>query len=275
VLRSIGAAALCVVLANCATAPTTLSNVDSVAGPSSPQAAADDAILVLAIAGPISVGGQYEVRQVNMDTRAFAADAIQLIFGAWGVGDAMRADNPDGAPPPAGPQIALLVKRVPAGDYAVSGMSWNTFNGYSSGIVSGCFNDTALVMRLAPGTISVVNSGDVTPPGGVTRLPASVDDARIASAFQQARVNYPNLLGEPVFAQNVGRIRWSGEGGFFDPPCYGRSRMFDVITSSSTDLEAARAAALEAARRNLSAGEVNAAPAKPSEPSPEGSATDH
>jgi hypothetical protein len=261
-------------LSGCATAPTDIALAptqgQAAAGTDAAPAAAGEAVLVLAV-GPIGMAGQYAVRRVDMQSGAFAAPEVPVTFASWGAGDKMRETRPvDGAAAaPAKPtgaiDVNLLVKKLPAGDYAFTSMFWNTYNGYSSGTASGCFNDRAAVVRLKPGTINVVSSGDVVPPGAMSRLPTSVPPSRILEEFAAARVNYPGLQGEPELAAPVGRIAWQrGVGLLGGAVCEKADRFEVVVGEGAPDMSAQRAAAIEAAKRNL----ANAPPAPLPPPSP-------
>lgn len=147
--------------------------------------------------------------------------------------------------------IELLMANVPAGDYAVTQV-------YFANLYE-CLNESSVVVRLRPDTITIVSSGDVSPPEVFGRLPTNLDKARIFRVFDGARTNYPNLEGEAVNAEIIARIRWPRDsGGLFGKGCDG-AEQFSTIQNETADTSAARAAALEEAQKNLARAKAGAA----------------
>jgi hypothetical protein len=233
-------AGLMLAISACATAPTTISNV----APPGASTENGDAVLVVAI-GYIATRGQYNFRRVDLNSGQFRTEVIPITFAIWSDSDVMRAESNErrAAVADPGSNIVLLVRQLPAGDYAITGMGWNT---YASNTMNGCFKNGAVVVRLAPGSISFVNSGNVVPPGAAGRLPANIDPARIREAFENARASYPALQGEPVEAEVVRRIRWTDDNG-----CHSDAETFVTVQGNDDEVAAARTAAIEAARQNL------------------------
>jgi hypothetical protein len=250
------------VLSGCATAPSTL----ALDAPAADIAVVEggDAIVVIAV-GMIATAGGYTFRKVDLPSRTFVADPTTVTFAVWGLGDKMRKPETGAAAPAlakaVNTEINLLIKKVPAGDYALTGMNWNTFNGYASGSVTGCFKTGATVVRLEPGRINILNSGDIAPPSAVTRLPANTDRAAILAQFAATRTSYPNLTGDPVVADVVARVGWDGR-------CNRDDKTFAVLSGPDDETTAAaRNAALDAARRNLAQSPAPA-PAPETPPAP-------
>jgi hypothetical protein len=197
-------------------------------------------------------------RSVNLTTGSFnASPEISIRANILGFGDEMKGgDEPDsdsphaGASPPLSGAIQLLMASVPAGDYAITEAAFAN--------VYDCLNDSAVVVRLRPDTISIVSSGDVSPPEVLARLAPNIDKARIFRLFDSARANYPNLKGEAVSAEMVARIRWPHESRlWFGGGCFG-SEQFSTIQNQTIDTSAARAAALEEAQKNLARAKAGA-----------------
>lgn len=208
--------------------------------------AKQDAVLILAVSR--GVNATYVFRPVNLATGAFTTSpTTRLVADIFGFGDEMKGGySPDDGPSKVsffGNGIELLMENIPAGDYAVAEVAF--------GNLDACLNDSAVVVRVPPHSITMVSSGDVAPPGVFSRLATNTDAARLFKAFDSARTNYPELQGEPVNAEIVTRIRWPRPSGFFLGDRCHASDQFSTIQAITADTSAARAAALEEAQKNL------------------------
>lgn len=259
---AVGVVAL-VLLAGCATASTDMA-FDQAEAPGDNAAdkvktdrnletvADDEAILVVAV-GAISVGGGYGFRTVEADGSGFGKVSATFSFGAWGIGDRMK--RPEGERP-LRDEINFLIRKVPAGRYAATQASWNTFNGYSSGSAWRCLQDGAPTFEVAPGSITLISSRDAFPPGTITRVSASHSDGNVLSEFARTRVSYPMLKGEPVLARPGWQTRWSPRQGMFVDSCNSvQDGTFSVIPVHSAVKDAepdeAEQAAIAAALENI------------------------
>ncbi|KDA04500.1 hypothetical protein [Hyphomonas oceanitis] len=221
-MRTIVGFALAVLLAGCATAPTNigLGLDESAPGQAAITSnAADEAILIFAI-GPIATAGGYQFQRLTEDKREFVGDEVTLGFAVWGVGDKMK--RPEGGKSSfwvLHDEINFLIKKVEPGTYVASYVTWNTFNGVSSGTASLCRNDGAATFEIQPG-INILSSRDAYPPGTVTRVSAKFSEADVLAQFEQTRQNYPDLKGAPRVVYPALETHWTKTPrGFFSEPC--------------------------------------------------------
>ena len=209
-------------LGACATAPTAIEfDAAAAAAQQNDLGAlhAGDAILIVVV-GPISTGGGYEFRQINESGTGFAAGAVKLAFGAWGVGDKMvRPADDKSSVWVLKDEINFLIKKVPAGRYAATQVTWNTFNGYSSGSAWACRREGASTFDIKPGTITLVSSRDSFPAGVVTRLSNTHSEEEVLAQFERTRASYPNLIGKPVMASPEWLTSWTPKSGLFNDGC--------------------------------------------------------
>jgi hypothetical protein len=228
------------------TAPATIAASEKTSAPDSLAVRAQyDAVFILAVSGGISTA--FVLRPVNLATGSFTSHStIQLRANILGFGDEMKGGGvpDDGSPNVSslGRGLQLLMASIPAGDYAITKVWF--------GNLYECLNNSAVVVRVIPGKITIVSSGDVSPPNVFSRTATNVDRGRILRAFDRARMNYPNLAGEPVNAEIVGRISWQMQTDFFGDGCQD-AEQFSTIQAITADTSAARAAALEEAQKNL------------------------
>lgn len=250
---------LALALGGCATASTDLAFDEAAAVVRESEFGAvqgNEAVLVVAV-GPISMGGGYSFRAVDAEGADFAAAPVTLGFGAWGLGDKMK--RPAGEPSSVWvvrDEINFLVKKVPAGRYAATQATWNTYNGYSSGSAWLCRKEGAPTFDLAPGSITVVSSRDAFPAGTVTRLSNSHTDADVLAQFERTRAGYPLLKGQPVLARPAWETSWSPKPEFMSDACNsvldGSLTLMSLQSRSGDGApDAAERAAIAAALENL------------------------
>tara|TARA_R110001606_G_scaffold54269_1_gene133288 strand:- start:704 stop:1594 length:891 start_codon:yes stop_codon:yes gene_type:complete len=210
------------VLAACATAPTNLAleaTVQEAQQIGLGTVGAEDAILLVAV-GPISIGGTYEFRRIDEDGLGFAADPVVLGFGTWGIGDKMQRPADDKSSFwLTKDEVNFLIKKIPAGRYAATKVSWNISNGISSGTAWKCRRDGAATFDIKPGTIALVSSRDALPAGVITRLSNAHSDEEVLAQFERTRTNYPKLIGEPVETLPEWITSWSAKTGWFSDGC--------------------------------------------------------
>ena len=260
-MKRILAAAMVAALSACATAPTDIAfdaagaSSGATDGTVSLSADSKDAVLILAI-GPIGTGGGYEFQPLNADRTDFAEGGVILGFGAWGIGDKMkRPENEKSSVWVLNDEINFLIKKVSAGTYAATSVSWNTYNGYSSGSAWFCQEDGAPTFDLVPGRINLLSSRDAAPPGAVTRLADKHSEADVLSQFERTRQNYPELKGEPVIVYPTQETRWTeGSAGIMRVCGVAKKGTFSVnrirLAGDAEERDAADEAAIKAAIEN-------------------------
>lgn len=260
-MKRILAAAVAAALSACATAPTDIAFDASGAtsgatdGTVSLSADSKDAVLILAI-GPIGTGGAYEFQPLNADQTDFAEGGVILGFGAWGFGDKMkRPENEKSSVWVLKDEINFLIKKVSAGTYAATSVSWNTYNGYASGSAWFCQEDGAPTFDLVPGRINLLSSRDAAPPGAVTRLADKHSEADVLAQFERTRQNYPELKGEPVIVYPTQETRWTeGSAGIMRVCGVAKKGTFSVnrirLAGDADERDAADEAAIKAAIEN-------------------------
>jgi hypothetical protein len=247
--------------AGCATAPTDISfgtetaSLDAAEGVTTTQ---NDAMLLLAV-GPIGTGGGFWFQRLNEDKTDFGAKPVALGYGTWGVGDKMQRPKDDKSNLWVLDQkeINFLIKKVEPGFYAATYLTWNTYNGVSSGTAWNCLDQGAYIFEIKANEINIVSSRDAFPRGTMTRLSTQTSDEDIVEQFSRTRLNYPDLKGDPVLAPPVFEARWTEkDGGFFGADCQGAEPdTFTLSRIGSDDPDAApdadEAAAIAAALENL------------------------
>jgi hypothetical protein len=260
-MKRILVAAMMAAVSACATAPTDIAfdaaGASSGAADSTVSLSADskDAVLILAI-GPIGTGGAYEFQPLNADRTDFDKGGVILGFGAWGVGDKMkRPENEKSSVWVLNDEINFLIKKVPAGTYAATSVSWNTYNGYASGSAWFCQQDGAPTFDLVPGKINLLSSRDAVPPGAVTRLADKHTEADVLAQFERTRQNYPGLKGEPVIVYPTQETRWTeGSAGIMRVCGVAKKGTFSVnrirFADDAGERDAADEAVIKAALEN-------------------------
>lgn len=164
-------------------------------------------------------------------------------------------------------EINFLIKRVPAGRYAATQASWNTFNGVSSGSAWLCQDEGAVVFDIAASSINLISSKDAFPPGIVTRISAAHDIDAVLKQFELTRANYPDLLGEPIVQLPTSVVSWAPKTDFFSDSCNSIQDGSMVVTpvhlaTDTSAPDAAEQAAIAAALANIEKQE-NETPAEP------------
>lgn len=261
-MKRILAAAMFAAVSACATAPTDIAfeaaNASSVAADSTVSLSADskDAVLILTI-GPIGTGGGYEFQPLNADSTDFEKEGVFLGFGAWGIGDKMkRPENEKSSAWVLNDEINFLIRKVPAGTYAATSVSWNTYNGYASGSAWFCQQDGAPTFELVPGKINLLSSRDAVPPGAATRLSDKFSEADVLAQFERTRQNYPEIKGEPVIVYPTAETRWAEASVGFMRVC-GVAKKGTLTVSrvqragEAGERDAADEAAIKAALENM------------------------
>lgn len=260
-MKRVLAAAMFAAVSACATAPTDISFEAA-----TPAGAADanlslkaddkDAVLILAV-GPIANGGGYEFQPLNADLTDFEKETIFLGFGAWGIGDKMkRPENEKSSVWVLNDEINFLIKKVSAGTYAATSVSWNTYNGYASGSAWFCQENGAPTFQLVPGKINLLSSRDAVPPGAATRLSGKFSEADVLAQFERTRQNYPELKGEPVIVYPTQETRWTeGSAGIMRVCGVAKKGTLSVSriqpAGEAGERDAADEAAIKAALENM------------------------
>lgn len=248
------------ILAGCATVPTDISfDPEPAALSESAESVADSsqqAMLLLAI-GPIGTAGGYMFQKLNNDKSDFGAEPVGLTFAVLRAGNKMKRpeDEKSSLWVLDQKEINFLIKPVEAGTYAATYVTWNTFNGVSSGSAWACLDEGASVFDIKPGVLNIVSSRDAFPRGAVTRLSSSVSNADIAEQFSRTRLNYPALKGEAVLLKPTHEARWTEkEGGLFSADCQAAEPgtfSLSRISANGAEPDAADDAAIAAALENI------------------------
>ena len=229
-------------------------------------------MLILAI-GPIGTAGGFQFQALNDDRTDFVETPIILGFAAWGVGDKMQrpSDETSNLWVLDQKEINFLIKPVPLGEYVATYLTWNTFNGVSSGSAWACLDEGAYVFNIEPGTISLLSSIDAFPRGAASRLNVGVSEQDILEQFARTRLNYPNLKGDPVWVRPHAEARWTEkEGGLFAADCQkaepGTLSLSKIASEDAapTEPDEAELSAIAAALKNL--GNQNTTPDKTGDP---------
>lgn len=252
--------ALACALSGCATAPTDISFDPEPAALSESgenNIPSDDQAMLLLAIGPIGTAGGYMFQKLNDDQSDFGAEPVGLSFAVWGAGDKMKRpeDEKSSLWVLDQKEINFLIKPVEAGTYAATYVTWNTFNGVSSGSAWACLDDGAFVFDIKPGVLNIVSSRDAFPRGAVTRLSSSVSDADIADQFSRTRLNYPSLKGAAVLLKPTHEARWTEkEGGLFSADCQAAEPgtfSLSRVSAETAEPDAADDAAIAAALANM------------------------
>ncbi|MEL6568066.1 MAG: hypothetical protein AAFQ22_06575 [Pseudomonadota bacterium] len=264
------ASVLCV--SACATAPTDISLGEPTSSLKAEGAGAmeinNEAILVLSI-GPVGTAGTYQFQRLNESQTDFVEKPVYLGFGAWGVGDKMQRpdDEKSNLWVLDQKEINFLIKKVEAGTYVANYVSWNTFNGVSSGQAWSCLDEGAYAFEILPGEINIVSSVSAFPRGSVSRLAAGTTDEDVLDQFERTRLNHPDLKGEPVLVAPHAEARWTEkEGGLFSADCEMAEPGSLSLSRIATEADAVAApddaelSAIEAALQNLKNDEAKEAP---------------
>jgi hypothetical protein len=249
-------------LGACATAPTDLAFDPAASAVAGLQAdvgapAAGEAMLIVAVSA-IGTAGAMHFQRVDAEKGAFETPPTAMVFAAWGAGDKMK--RPEGQETSLwvlGDEINFLIKKVPAGTYAATFVYWNTFNGAYSGTASNCLSEGAKMFTVAPGSLSLVDSRDAFPPGTLARLGGNHSDADMLAQFAQTRLNYPDLIGEPVLVAPSAEARWTPKIGLFTNPC--EIAMPGTLSVSRIGLEAAQGEPDDAEKAAIAAALANVA----------------
>lgn len=251
----------------CATAPTDISfqPTDQTETHSAFAPAGDDEAILIFSVGPIGTGGGYQLQRINADQTDFDGKPVALSFGAWGVGDKMKRPEHDKSSIwVLKNEINFLIKKVPAGTYAATYVTWSTYNGYASGSAWLCQDEGAPTFEVQAGKVNLLSSRDAFPPGTVTRLSTDFTEEQILAQFERTRQNYPDLKGEPVVVYPSLETRWKEKGsGLFSSPCSAAQpgslsvSRIDFAAAGSPDAEPdeAEQAAIAAAIANVRGGE--------------------
>lgn len=257
---------LCLVAlaAACATAPTDIAlNANEPASTGATKTSTvptNEAVLIMSI-GPVATGGSYQFQRLNNERTDFADDPVILGFGAWGIGDKMKRAKGDKSSTwnltLDQEEINFLIKKVEAGTYVATYVSWSTFNGVSSGSAWNCLNEGSATYDIKAGQINLLSSADAFPRGSVSRISKTVTDEQILDQFERTRVNYPELEGKPHLLSPTLETRWTeGKSGFFSDGCSniapGSMVVADIGQSAEDrELDEADNAAIAAALENL------------------------
>lgn len=187
-------------------------------GPSS-----DTAMAV--VAGPMGIDPySIELRQVDLQTGAFGDEIVEVhnaIVGGHRI-------NWNG-------QIWLSPRELEGGHYAITFVSASTFNGVSTTGLSRCLATGAPVYRFPKGQISIiqVNATLVALQMGKQFSPLAPMEA-IMAEFAQARLAFPDLIGEPEPVETEATIAWTPRGRFATlENCRPVSPQFRMIATAS------------------------------------------
>lgn len=162
---------------------------------------ADSPTAFLVVASPPShYAASADLRQVDLEAGRWIGRDLSFSGSAL-FGD--RVNNEENE------SIWLTFREVPAGDYAVIAL-WTTTGQQTARACLG--PQGAPVFTLRPGTITILRTDHLfrnAPTGIATVRPT---DRRVLDRFASVRGEWPNVQGEPVFAEEVATIEYQDGG---------------------------------------------------------------
>ncbi|MEM6747518.1 MAG: hypothetical protein AAF608_08875 [Pseudomonadota bacterium] len=159
------------------------------------------------------------IRRVDLDEKTFVSGDIRIVFGNFG----RILSYPDGDG-----RLGLNIRRVPLGDYAWVGHDTVTQSGNLTTTRTNCYSEGALVFRLQPGAVNVVEVAPINLPDAPTMSPT-------AERLPSMNAAFPNIAGGFVMAPAVAKITFERGSNFLTGSDCPKGDVFNVVERALPD----------------------------------------